>query len=95
MLDLKETQEGVVLQVRAHAGARRNALEGIRDGALRVSVTQQPENGKANKAIAKLLAKRLKIASSKLQLLSGATHSRKKFLVLGATLDEIRGLHTR
>ncbi len=36
--------------------ARRNEFLGEQDGALRVSVTQSPERGKANKAIVELFA---------------------------------------
>ena len=34
-----------------HRRGRADALRGVRDGALKVSVTQAPEKGKANKAI--------------------------------------------
>ena len=41
---------------RAHAGAKRSEIRDVQAGALRVSVTQAPEKGKANKAIVALLA---------------------------------------
>lgn len=81
MLQLEPHPDGVILPVRAHAGARRNALKGIHAGALQVMVTQAPEKGKANKAIIELLADKLGLRKNQLELLSGETSSQKKFLV--------------
>lgn len=89
MIALEPHAEGVILPVKAHAGARRNAIEGVHDGSLRVSVTQAPEKGKANKAIAELLAKALKLRKSQLELVSGETSPQKKFLIRGVTAKEL------
>ena len=43
------------------------------EGWLQVAVTAVPENGKANKAVIALLAKRWKLAKSSLQVVRGAT----------------------
>jgi uncharacterized protein (TIGR00251 family) len=80
---------GFVLKVRARAAGSRNAILGTRDGELRVSVTAQPENGKANAAIIKLLAKRLRISKSSVELVSGATNPRKRFLLLGVAVEQL------
>ncbi len=55
------TASGLGIRVHARPGARRDAVEGLRaeaDGsvALRVAVRAAPQDGKANAAIAKLLA---------------------------------------
>ena len=81
MLELQTHPDGAILPVRAQPGARRNEVRGIQDGALKVCVTQAPEKGKANKAIAEVLAKWLGVRKSQIQLLSGETASQKKFLV--------------
>jgi len=49
-----------------------------------------PEKGKANRAIAELLAKTLGLKKSQITLLSGETDSHKKFLLTGVTEEEIR-----
>ena len=64
--------------------ARRDAIEGLRaeaDGsvALRVSVRAAPEDGKANAAIAKLLAATWDVPKTRLRLTAGATDRRKMF----------------
>ena len=89
MIALEPHAEGVILPVKAHAGARRNAIEGVHDGSLRISVTQAPEKGKANKAIAELLAKALKLRKSQVELISGVASPQKKFLVRGVTAAEL------
>ena len=68
---------GAVFALRATPKARRTALE---DGdPIRVWVTTAPEDGKANEAIRKLLAKSLGVAPSRLTLLRGATSRDKQF----------------
>jgi hypothetical protein len=90
MIALETHAEGSILPVRAHPAARRNEIRGDHDGALRVAVTQAPEKGKANKAIAALLAKLLGVRKSEVELLSGETSSQKRFLVRGLSPDELR-----
>ena len=71
-LELIEVEGGVRLRLRVKAGARRNALLGIHAGALKLSVSAAPEKGKANKAVLALLADRLDLPASSIELLSGA-----------------------
>jgi uncharacterized protein YggU (UPF0235/DUF167 family) len=89
MIELEDHAEGVVLRVRAHAAARRNAIDGEKVGSLQISVTQAPEKGKANAAIVALLAKWLKLRKSQIELLSGLTASQKRFLLRGITAAEL------
>ena len=84
--------EGATFYVRAQPGGRKNAIRGTHDGALKVSVTAAPENGKANEAIVDLLCETLGLRRSRLALLSGQTDRRKRFLVRDVTVDELRRL---
>ena len=89
MIDIEPHAEGSILPVRAHAGARRNEVRGEHDGALRVAVTQAPEKGKANKAIAELLAKEFAVRKSQIELVSGETSAQKRFLVRGLSPEDL------
>ena len=89
MIALEPHAEGTVLPVRAHPGARRNEIRGQQNGMLRVSVTQAPEKGKANKAIVALLAKGLALRKSQLELIAGETSPQKRFLVRDVTPEEL------
>lgn len=89
MIDFESLEQGVVITVKARAGARRNGITGIRQGMLCIAVTQAPERGKANKAIAGELANALQIRPSDVELLSGATSAKKRFLILGINVAQI------
>ena len=86
---LVETERGVELPVRAIAGASRNEIGGSREGALLVRVTTAPEKGKANRAIATLLADALGLRKKDLELIRGERHKNKCFLLQGAELSGI------
>ncbi|MDR2344967.1 MAG: DUF167 domain-containing protein [Planctomycetaceae bacterium] len=87
---LTEVSEGVLIDIRAYPGSKRNEIRGIYDGALKVSVTQQPEKGKANNAIRKQLAKYLNVKISQVDLISGETNSTKKFLLRNIKIQDIK-----
>lgn len=79
---------GVRLSVRVTPGAGRNAIGGTAADAdgkkfLRVMVTAAPENGKANMAVIKLLAKSWKLPKSAFAVTSGATGRRKTIEISG------------
>ncbi len=71
--------DGSALYVKAHPGSRREGIDGVHDGMLKIAVSAAPEKGKANKAIAKILAKRLGVAPSSVVLLSGDSQKKKRF----------------
>ncbi|MBI1311783.1 DUF167 domain-containing protein [bacterium] len=87
---LEAHEQGTVLPVQAQPRAKKNGIAGCHDGALKVQVTQAPEKGKANDALVKVIAKELGLRKSQLQLLSGATSTRKKFLVAGVSAAALR-----
>jgi uncharacterized protein len=89
VIALEPHPEGVVLPVRAQPGARRNELRGEQQRQLKVSVTQAPEKGKANKAIVELLSKSLGLKKSQFEQLSGETSHQKRFLVRDIGPDDL------
>ncbi|CAM3038664.1 hypothetical protein SAMN04488021_10189 [Paracoccus aminovorans] len=69
---------GAEIAVRVTPRASRNAV--VLDGEIiRVLVTVVPEDGKANAAVVKLLAKALGVTKSRLALVRGATSRDKLF----------------
>lgn len=89
MIALEEHPQGVIVPVKAQPGARRTGLAGEHAGALKVQVTQAPEDGKATEAVLDLLADVLRVKRSQVKLLSGATSRQKRFLVTDLSLAEI------
>ena len=59
MIQCTTDKGAVVVPVRAQPGAARDRVAGEHDGALKVAVAAPPEGGRANAAIAKILAKAL------------------------------------
>ncbi len=89
MIPLEKHADGVIMAVRARPGARQNAVRGEHEGALKVAVTQIAEQGKANRAIVKLLAKSLGLRPWQLELLDGESSSHKRFLIREADIPQL------
>lgn len=89
-IDMQAHDDGTVLAVRAQPGARREGVVGVQDGALKVAVTVPPEGGKANKAIALVLARALGVRRSQVALVSGGASRRKRFLIEGLAPEALR-----
>lgn len=90
MIHLESRSDGVLLPVRVQPGARRNAITGTHDGALKVSVTQVAEKGKANAAVAEVLCEALGLRSSQIELVSGAAARQKRFILRDITVQQLR-----
>lgn len=93
ILPLIPHAEGCILAIYVTPKAAKDYIGSIEIDAsgkawLRVRITAVPEDGKANKAVIKLLAKSWKIASSSFSVLSGDT-SRQKRLFITAPYEEI------
>ena len=71
MINLRDTADGCTLPVRVHPGAKRNAVTGIHDGALKISLTTPPTDGRANDSLVAFLATCLKLPRASISLLTG------------------------
>ena len=83
-------EDGAAFQVKAHAGARRQGVAGVRGGMVRVEVQAAPERGKANQAIVRLLAGELGVPAGAIRLLAGETRLEKRFGVRGVAPGDLR-----
>ena len=89
MIALENHPQGIIVPVKAQPGARRNGVVGEHAGALKVQVTQAPEDGKATEAVLELLADVLQVKRSQVTLMSGATSRQKRFLVTSVVLADV------
>ena len=81
MTDLSHmVKPGATIEVRVTPKASRDRID-CRADPLRIHVTAPPEDGKANEAVRKLLAKALGIAKTRLTLVRGQTSRDKAFRV--------------
>jgi hypothetical protein len=77
------------LAVKVVPGAARDSIAEWLDGTLKVRVRAQPEKGRANAALVKLLATHLSVAVRQVRIASGKTASRKIVEVDGLTHEEV------
>ena len=89
-LELTDHAEGAAVPVKATAGSSRSRIVGVLGGRLKISVAAAPEKGKANRAIANLLADALGAARRDVTLATGPASPLKTFVVNGMTAQEIR-----
>jgi uncharacterized protein (TIGR00251 family) len=94
-VQLEQSTAGTILPVKAQPGARRNAIVSEHAGALRVAVTAAPDKGKANEAIAELLAKTFDIPKSAVELITGATSRQKRFMLKGQSRETVAAVLER
>jgi len=89
MITLRDTPDGCTLPVRVHPGAKRNAVTGTHDGAVKISLTTPPTDGRANEALIAFLADRLNIPRSRIALVSGQTSRSKVLRITGLNAAEV------
>ena len=88
-LDVKATAGGTLVEVRASPGSSRDAVRGEHGGRLKVAVTAPPEKGRANAAVAKVIAKELGVAAGSVELVAGARSRDKTYVVRGLGPQEL------
>jgi uncharacterized protein (TIGR00251 family) len=82
--------KGVVVLVRAQPRARQARIVGEHAGAIKVAVTDAPEKGKANQAIADVLCEQLGLKKFQVALLAGETSRDKRYLITGLDAKELQ-----
>jgi hypothetical protein len=90
MVSVHDSPGGVTLSVKIHPRAKKDAITGTLGGALKVSLTAPPIDGKANDACIEFFAKLLQVPRSSVTIASGQTSRRKVIRVSGLSTEEIR-----
>jgi uncharacterized protein (TIGR00251 family) len=73
----------ITITVKVVPGSSRDRIAGKYGDALKVQVSAAPEKGKANAAVAKLLAGFFGVKPSEVALFRGAANPRKQFRISG------------
>lgn len=77
---LKQTKEGLILNIKISPNSSKNAI--LRDETgIKIKLTAQPIEGKANKALVEFLSKQLKIPKTSIEILKGETSKEKTLLL--------------
>jgi uncharacterized protein len=83
---------GAELRVRVQPRASANEVGEVRDGALQVRVTAPPADGRANEAVRKLVARRLRVGISRVEIVRGAGARDKVLRVAGVSEEQLRAV---
>jgi len=90
MISIHDTPDGATFAIKVHPRARKNAITGELGGALKLSLTAPPVEGRANEACIEFLANLLKVPRSSVTIASGQSSRRKVIRVSGASADEVQ-----
>ncbi|HMI80543.1 MAG TPA: DUF167 domain-containing protein [Solirubrobacterales bacterium] len=78
------------IEVRLRPRGHRDELIGMDDGVLQARVSAPPVDGKANRALCRLVAKAAGVAPSRVSIVRGEKSRDKTLLVEGIDEDELR-----
>ncbi|USG99449.1 DUF167 domain-containing protein [Thermococcus argininiproducens] len=86
---IKESKEGVILQIYVQPKAKRTEIDGVDEWRkrLKVKVKAPPVEGKANKEIVKFFSKLL---GAEISLIKGETSREKDLLIRGVSIEEVK-----
>ena len=86
----RDVADGCTLNVRVHPGARKNAVGGVHAGAVKISLTTPPVDGRANDALIAFVAELLRVPRGRVRLVSGMTSRSKVLRITGKSAAEVR-----
>lgn len=89
-LNLHARGADLFFPVLVQPAAGRDAIIGVQDGCLKVSVSAPPIEGKANAACRRLLANTLHVPISRVEVVAGANARRKRIRIRGADPEALR-----
>ncbi len=86
---LRETKEGVLLDIEVQPNAKKNEIVKVDEwrNRLVIKIKAPPKNGKANKEIIKFF---FEIFKKKCKIVKGEKSSQKTILILDANIDDIK-----
>lgn len=85
---VKITDKGIIANIRISPNAKKNEI--IREGeSVKIKITAQPVDGKANKALIEFLSKYFKIPKTSIEILKGETSKEKTILFYTKDIEKI------
>ncbi len=87
---IRQESNGTILSCKIHPSARKDSIDGVRDEHLSIHLTAPPVEGKANKALQKLLSKLLDLAKTRIVILSGEKAKTKVLLLEGISAVDVK-----
>lgn len=90
---LKIVEDGVILRIRIAPNSAKNQFI-VSDDMIKLKITAQPIENKANKAVIEYLSKLFKIPKTSISILKGDTSKDKTLLLKTTDLSKIENIKT-
>jgi uncharacterized protein len=90
MVLLRESKKGLTFDIQVIPHASRAEIAGVQEGAFKVKVTAPPMEGAANEACIKLLADKLGLKKSQMEISSGAKSRKKTVMIKDISKEELQ-----
>ena len=92
MIEIAERDGAVTFAVRVTPRASRDSIEGEYQGALKVRLTAPPVEDRANDALRRFLAARLKVPLSAVRIVAGEKSRNKRVAIAGISRAQVAEL---
>lgn len=76
---LKQTSDGILVNIKIVPNSSKNDIV-LEDEFVKIKITAQPIEGKANKALIEFLSKKFKIPKTSIEIVKGETSKEKTLL---------------
>ena len=86
---IKEIKEGLIIRIKIVPNSSKNDII-LEDEFIKIKITAQPIENKANKALIEFLAKTFKIPKTSIEIIKGETSKEKTVLI--KTENEVKRL---
>jgi uncharacterized protein (TIGR00251 family) len=83
------------IRVKVLPRSSRNQIIGQENGTFKVKLTAPPVEGKANRALSDLLAKKLGLEKGDVEIVSGKRSRLKSVRIKGLSIEEVKNLLNR
>ena len=85
---IKETKEGILVQFKISPNSSKNEIIKTEEG-IKIKITAQPIDGKANKALVEYLSKEFKIPKTSIEIVKGTTNKEKTVLFKTNVIEKV------
>ena len=86
---IKESSDGIILKIRIVPNSSKNDII-KEDEFLKIKITAQPIENKANKALIEFLSKKFRIPKTKIEIIKGLTSKDKTILIKTNDIETIK-----
>lgn len=90
---IKEVKDGIILNLKISPNGSKNEIIKESTG-LKVKITAQPIDGKANKALIEFLSKQFKVPKSYFEIVKGETSKEKTVLIKNISKEKVAFIKT-